>query len=132
MNNTQIHKYTCTQIQTHKHSKHLRGRGHCRQAVWPVKDADTGTSLSRQISQTPWIHKYYKFMSTVGFRGCFIFKCPPFGLRIGYFCFIQIYILRLLSKALRSYSFFSQNTELKVIHMIPKLREIHFFQLWFE
>ena len=76
MNNIQIHKYTNTQIQTHKHSKHLRGRGHCRQAVWPVKDADTGTSLSRQISQTPWIHKYYKFMSTVGFRGCFIFKGP--------------------------------------------------------
>ena len=41
-----IHKYTNTHVQTHKHLKHLRGRGHCRQAVWPVKDADTGTSLS--------------------------------------------------------------------------------------
>ena len=76
MNNTQIHKYTCTNTQTFEAPEGAWTLSPGSLAGQRCRHRNISLSSGISISQTPWIHKYYKFMSTVGFRGCFIFKGP--------------------------------------------------------
>ena len=76
MNNTQIHKYTNTNTQTFEAPEGAWTLSPGSLAGQRCRHRNISLSGGIPISQTPWIHKYYKFMRIVGFHGCFVFKGP--------------------------------------------------------